>query len=103
MIKLGNINMRQFVKDVYDLSKPQGMGFLHFQAGGLTDEEAGEIIQATARGRIAVSMDYVRGRACKMHVIIDETGALFIDDDWYDHSDRQFDELLSRHGIKREG
>lgn len=100
-INLIGTNLKSFVKDVYDLSRPQGMGHLHFTPGPLSDEEAEAIIKNwEGNERVAVSMDYVHGRACKMTVFRDaETGALSIHDRWYDHTPRDLQLLLERHGI----
>jgi len=43
-------------------------------------------------------MDYVYGRSFKMTVFM-EDGNFFASDFWHDHTDRQSDELLGRHGI----
>lgn len=47
-------------------------------------------------------MDYVHGRACKMHIFKTKEG-YELPDTWYDHTEAQYDELLSRHGISRDG
>ena len=43
-------------------------------------------------------MDYVSGRACKMYVH-SRDGRLTINDNWFDHSDTQFEELLEHIGL----
>lgn len=99
MIELKDVDLRKFVQKVYEMSKPQGLGYMHFKEGGLSDEEADSLIRA--EGRIAVSLDYVRGRACKMVVWRDkETGKLFVRDTWYDHTLHQLKSLLSEFGIE---
>lgn len=94
MIDVTKADMVEFVKKVYELSRPQGMGMMHFKAGGLTDEEAKAYIKDDG----TVSMDYVSGRACKMHVR-NRDGILTIPNSWYDHSDEQLKELLDHVGI----
>lgn len=59
MIDITDVNMVEFVKKVYDLSRPQGMGMMHFTPVPLTDEEAKSLINDDG----TVNMDYVRGRA----------------------------------------
>jgi hypothetical protein len=49
---------------------------------------------------VVISMDYVKGRACKM-TVWKKGGDLQIRDSWYDHTDDQFDELLSTFNISR--
>ena len=88
MIDITGVNLVVFVKKVYELSVPQGLGVLHFKEGGLSDEEAKAIV---SRGQI--NMDYVHGRACKMNVFFKE-GKWYISDRWYDHTNEQLRELL---------
>jgi hypothetical protein len=98
MIKLTNVNTVELVKKAYELSRPQGLGFLHFIEGDtLTDEEAKQFIMEDG----TVNMDYVKGRACKFHTFI-KNGEFFINDNWYDHTDTQLKELLKTIGIQHE-
>jgi hypothetical protein len=99
MIKITGVDLREFVKAVYDLSRSQGLGALHYTPGPLTDAEADEIVaQRTLESDIPISMDYVRGRACKM-TVFQKGDDLFIRGSWFDHSDHQLAELLKRVGI----
>lgn len=94
MIDVTDVDMVKFVQKVYELSQPQGMGMLHFQPGGLTSDEAEELVEADG----TVSLDYVKGRSCKMYTRKDN-GRLVIGDKWYDHTDAQLSELLEFVGI----
>jgi len=95
MIDITGSNLVDVVRAAYDLSSPQGLGFIHFEAGGgLTDDEVDSLI-ITDNDRIAVSLDYVKGRACKLTVFKDED-KLFIDNCWYDHSESALLELVDR-------
>lgn len=96
-IEVTGVNLVDLVKHVYDLSKPQGMGFLHYKPEPLTDDEAKSLIDT--QDRTPISLDYVRGRACKFNVFKSEDGTLWINTNWYDHSDEQLKELLSRVGL----
>lgn len=103
MIKVDKLDLVKFTQDVYSLSTPQGLG--HFQAkeGGLTENEAKEIVGRFSNDKYcALSLDYVQGRACKMTVSHSEDGGFELSDSWYDHSESQYNELLSKHGIARE-
>lgn len=101
MIDVTGIDLVEFAKKVYELSVPQGMGILHFTPSPLTDEVAKSIIALSKDDkRIALSMDYVRGRACKMHVRR-EDGKLTISDTWYDHTDRIYQQLLDHFNIQK--
>ena len=94
-----DIDLLKLVKEAYDLSALQGLGFLHFKEGSLSDEEAKAIVDRSANDRMcAVSMDYVNGRAVKFH-ISRRDGKLLVDDSWFDHSDSQYAELRKRCGF----
>jgi len=95
-IDVTGVSLTELVKAAYDLSVPQGLGFLHVLPGGLTDEEAEELVQEG--DRIAVNMDYVHGRACKFMVRRDGD-KLTISAPWYDHTDEQLRQLLERVGL----
>ena len=70
-IDITGIDLIKFVKEVYRLSIPAGLGRLHFKEGGLTDEEAEEILGVWKDDKqFALDMDYVRGRACKMTIFL---------------------------------
>lgn len=94
-IDITGVDLRKFIKEVYELSKAQGLGFVDFKKGGLSEEDVDKIIKA---GKGSVYMDYVNGRACKMRARL-EDGRLTIPSEWYDHSDYLLGELLKRCGI----
>ena len=96
MIKISNdIDLRELAKKVYELSRPQGMGIIHFQPGGLSDVDAEAITNCGNK----LNMDYVHGRACKFNVY-EENGQRSIPDNWYDHTDAEYKELLNAFGIE---
>ena len=106
-IEITGVDLKTFVKKVYELSSPQGMGMMHFTPEPMTDEMADKII---SRGHDdcgfptrqsddrPVNMDYVGGRACKMNVMKKED-KLWISNSWYDHTDAQLKQLLAACGI----
>jgi len=98
-IEVTGIDLVKFAQKVYELSVPQGMGFLHYTPEPLDESEAKQLVRPDDRYTV-LNMDYVRGRACKMHVYVNG-GKWFIDDSWYDHTDRVYEKLLSEFGIKR--
>lgn len=98
-IDISNVDLKQFVKDVYELSSPQGFGFLHFKQEGLTDEEIDDILLNSSSRKNTIYMDYIHGRACKM-TIFEKNGKRLIYTPWYDHTDDQLKELLNRHNIE---
>jgi hypothetical protein len=96
MIDITGVNLHKFVKEIYALSRPQGLGAFHFVEGPLSDEQANAIVAQYANNRnIAVSMDYVNGRACKM-VVFRKKERLEIGDQWFDHSNADLWELRNR-------
>ena len=91
-IDVTNVDLVKMIKKVYDLSRPQGLGFIHFTPVPLSDEEASSYVQKDG----TVDMDYVKGRACKFNVFKDrDNGSLYIHSPWYDHTDAQLKELLN--------
>ena len=92
-IEVTGVPLEKIVHAAYNQSRPQGLGLLHFQPGGLTDEEVAAIIGMNRGRMFAVQMDYVKGRSIKMDVR-KEDDRLFIKNRWYDHSDGELRELL---------
>lgn len=81
------------VMHVYNLSSPQGMGFLHYEPEDMTIEQAKEIVEKIG-DRGYINLDYVKGRACKFFFKIIDGKVVFDMDSWYDHSKYQFDTLI---------
>ena len=78
----------------HDLSKPQGLGILHFKEGPIPDDVLDAIVEY-GNDAIPASMDYVLGRAVKLNVFHDaDNGQYFIHPPWFDHSDKQLEELF---------
>lgn len=96
MIDVTGVDLVELAKAAYDLSRPQGLGFLHFTPDPLTDEEAQSLLR-DADSHLALSLDYVHGRAVKLTVYRDGD-TLSMRDRWYDHSQSQLQELLERIG-----
>jgi len=94
MIEITGSDLVEAVKAAYDLSRPQGLGLMHYEEGELSDEEAKRLVDDTD-ARMPVSLDYVKGRACKFDVYRDEN-KLFINDAWYDHSEAALLSLIDR-------
>ena len=98
-VDLTGVDLKEFAKKVYDLSVPQGFGFLHAVSGSLSDEDAISIVDRfTDSERIALDMDYIRGRACKM-TVFKKDGKLFTYIPWYDHTDEQLAKLLEHFAV----
>ena len=93
MIDVTDCKLTDIAKAAYDLSEPVGMGFLHYEPGSLTDEEAESLV--TDNARCPLSLDYVKGRCCKLTVFAHD-GRRYIPDNWYDHTAGQLITLLER-------
>ena len=89
MIDVTDIPTINLVKAAFNLSKPVGMGFLHYEPGDMPDEMAQDYINSDG----SVYMDYVQGRQCKFHVKIND-GKKYIRDTWYDRTPEQLNKLL---------
>ena len=97
MIDVSNVDLVKFAQKVYELSIPRGLGFTYDTSVPLTKEEAEFLIHRDRH--VVLSMDYVKGRGCKMSVF-KKDGKLWISGTtWYDHSDTQLKELLETFGI----
>lgn len=95
--------MPALVAVAYELSVPQGMGFMHFNPGPLDADTVSAIVAQTTSFGCRLSMDYVRGRAVKLSVLVAADGRLYIGADrWYDHSPEQLAELAKRLGLVAE-
>lgn len=88
MKKIKELDLIKFVQDVYSLSSPQEMGFLHYRVGDeMTTEQAKEILaRFPADKRLVLRLDYIRGRACKMSVYRSKGGGYELPDSWFDHT-----------------
>ncbi len=93
MIEVTHCKLTDIAKAAYDLSEPVGLGFLHYKEGSLTDEEAEALVAANEY--TPLSLDYVKGRCCKLTVWANG-GRLYISDSWYDHTPEQLQTLLER-------
>ena len=108
-IDITHLDLVSFIKNVYALSEPVGLGFMHFTKEPLTDAEAQSIIdtrQFSDTGlyppkfnEVSIHMDYVKGRACKM-VVWEEDGKLTIKGTWFDHTEGDLRRLLSMTELK---
>lgn len=105
-INLGKPALEDVIREAYDLSKPQGLGYFHAKEGPLSDEEIAVIISRESHvgaGPIVAGMDYVLGRAVKMCIRKEpDTDHLYIYSNWYDHSRYSLELLLEKFGIKPE-
>jgi len=94
--------LRALCSEVYAHSHVRGMGILHFQEGGLPEEEFA-LLWRLAQEVGRVRMDYVLGRCCKFFAELDEPDAdglilsMVIDHRgfMYDHPEAEWLSVLS--------
>lgn len=100
MIEVTGCDLAALVRAAYSPSRQQGLGLFDSSGRtGISDEDVTEIIsRGTKDPMCAVSMDYWNGRSIKMTVYKDGD-RLFIQNRWYDHSDRELGALLESIGI----
>lgn len=82
------------VRKAYELSRPQGLGMLHWSAGPLSDEDLKLIVDQPGK---TVHMDYVNGRAVKLYIRYNaEAGEFYWVDsgEWFDHLPAERESLL---------
>jgi hypothetical protein len=87
----------------YDLSSAVGLGWLHYTPEPLGPEDVDNITSVFAGDkRVAVSMDYVKGRCCKFTVFRHPTddSVLLIEPRWFDHTARDLSVLLEKAGLE---
>ena len=98
MVRLADdVDLSVFVSDCYALSRPHGLGFLHYQPGPLPDDAMPEILRS---GRIAVDVDYLLGRGVKMCAFRYKR-RLWIPLHWPSHTDSEMVALCARHAADR--
>jgi len=66
MVLIAGLSKAQVLKAAHDASKPQGMGFMHFDPNGLSIEECEK---ALTQGDY---FDYLQGRVMKISLAGDE-------------------------------
>ena len=99
-IDITGVDLCKFVQEVYALSHPQSLGHLHYRDGDLPLAEAqARVNRCKDDKHVAVALDYVNGRSCKM-TVHRHGDRLTINDSWFDHTSAQLAELLKRCGIK---
>ncbi len=91
------------VQAAYDLSRPVGLGLLHYRPGSLATEEAERLLSIGSPHQLpyggltpVIFLDYVLGRCVKFEIWKNEQGEYLIDDPWYDHTAEHLHELICR-------
>ncbi len=66
MIKLNGMSRAAALAALYNASRPQGMGFMHYDSTPMTEEQATELLERQTR------FDYLAGRVMKVDLSKDE-------------------------------
>ncbi len=66
MISLKGLNKADVLAALYNASKPQGMGFMHYDPKPMTRDEAEALLEETT------DFDYLKGRVMKVDLSGDE-------------------------------
>ena len=99
-VDVTSVDIHKLCREAYDLSVPQGLGYLQPYDEPLSDEQIDEMLAYSTRN-LVIGMDYVNGRAVKLNVYKSDDGKRYIQKQrWYDHSLHQYEELLSRLGVE---
>jgi hypothetical protein len=99
-IEVTGCDLRLLIAKAYELSVPQGLGFLHATPGPLDEATIDEILERSKGDPIGpVGMDYVNGRSIKLRVR-ERGGKLWIPARWYDHSENQLKALCEAIGVE---
>lgn len=95
-LNVTGVELKELAKAAYRFSRPQGLGFLHAKDGELSEADALTLV-SSRHGEIALSMDYIHGRACKF-TVWRRNEELFIRGSWFDHSEDDLQDLLAAIG-----
>ena len=96
-----NCTAAKLFQEVYNNSRPQGMGLMHFDPQPLSDADASAMIERIRGNSNSVDMDYIKGRACKFsfNIVDENTQEAYIDQNyWYDHSLTDIKNLIAARG-----
>lgn len=91
-----------FIREVYNLSKPLGMGYLHYRPGDCPEMLPESIWNQRQHFDYdgihpVVHLDYVYGRCCKMPIYkLAKEERYFVRKQWMDHSPEDYKELFRR-------
>ncbi len=99
-IDVTGIDLVKLLQEAYNLSRPQGAGYLRYRPGPLTDEKAREFVDVAreANPAFALKVDYLHGRSLKL--LVKRAGDRWtMRSTWLDHTDLELVELLYRCGF----
>lgn len=95
MIEIPEDKLTALISAVYNISRPVGMGRLHYRPGPIPDE----LLKHILGNPYGIHMDYLYGRQCKFSVQEIE-GHYFISKSWPDHSAEDLAQVLKEIGVE---
>lgn len=92
-IDVTGVDLQEMIRKAYELSKPFGLGYIHYKEGPLTELEL-EMIWSKCQTKSGIYIDYLVGRSMKFRILRHgERDYFYLD--WYDHN-RDLTGLLLR-------
>ncbi|HEX8974829.1 MAG TPA: hypothetical protein VF817_05120 [Patescibacteria group bacterium] len=90
--------LRAIVIASFELSRPAGLGFLHFdKSTKMTEDEADRFISLPPRhGDVVIEMDYVQGRQCKTVVWKKGPGHYLLNDHLFERDRGSIEPMLEK-------
>lgn len=79
-IDISHLNKAEVLAALYNASKPQGLGLLHFNPAPMTTEEAAELLGRQANPR-EIYFDYLKGRVMKVNLLPNQLDPFLYDRD----------------------
>ena len=94
-------SLKEILQAAYENSKPQGLGYMHYTPGPLTDLEVELFLSSSKRisnKKESYDFDYIKGRALKFSFEVNEDVVSILPgkQEWYDHSDEQLKLLKTK-------
>jgi hypothetical protein len=94
-MNIKGINKAKVLAALYNNSKPQGMGFLHYDSKPMTEEEAEALLKQTTY------FDYLKGRVMKIDLSGDELQTrLYNRDNGEGAAERVISDIAKQHRSK---
>jgi hypothetical protein len=100
-INVTGLNVRAFATAAFDLSPPPRLAHLGLAPRQISPDVLDQILADFDEGAqegilLALRLDYVEGRGCKISIWREHDGQLYIRDTWYDHDEDDLTALLAR-------
>lgn len=94
-VRIQSTNFEEIMNNVYSLSRPQGLGILHFEEGNTMPKECMAYYKQQMEEKKSAHADYTKGRSMKFNLYQDDKG-YFTENNLVDHSDEQLKALMEK-------